>query len=148
MLNIRMSQDMLAGVIFMAIGAAAYWFGSDLDTGNAADMGAGYVPHALAGIIFGMGAFTSLRSIWLSSPAVGSVSLRPIVLVLASCAAFALLIDEIGFVLASAISVFISLFGMRGASLGYVIGMVVILPIALALVFIVGLGLPFDLWWF
>jgi len=51
-------------------------------------------------------------------------------------------------VLASAISVLISLFGMRGASLVYVIGMVVILPIALALVFIVGLGLPFDLWWF
>lgn len=91
-LNIRMSQDMLAGVIFMAIGAAAYWFGSDLDTGNAADMGAGYVPHALAGIIFGMGAFMSLRSIWLSSPAVGSVNLRPIVFVLASCAAFALLL--------------------------------------------------------
>lgn len=148
MLSIRMTQDMLAGVIFMAIGAAALWFGADLDVGTSAEMGAGYVPRALAWIIIGMGAVTCLRSFWLHSPAVGTVALRPIVVLLISCAAFAFLIESLGFVLTSAIAILISLFAKGGATIGYVLAMVTILPAALALVFIVGLGLPFDLWWF
>jgi putative tricarboxylic transport membrane protein len=147
-LSIRMTQDMLAGVIFMAIGAAALWFGAELDVGTSAEMGAGYVPRALAWIIIAMGAGACLRSFWLHSPAVGAVALRPIVVLLIACAAFAFLIEDLGFVLTSALTILISLFARRGATLGYVVAMVVILPAALALVFIVGLGLPFDLWWF
>lgn len=148
MLSIRMSQDMLAGVIFMAIAAAALWFGADLDAGTSAEMGPGYMPRALAWIIGAMGAFTCLRALWLKSPKVGTVALRPIILILAACAAFAYLVDWAGFVVASATAILIALFAMPGASLLYVIGMIVVLPAALTLVFIVGLGLPFDLWWF
>jgi hypothetical protein len=148
LLSIRMTQDMLAGVIFMAVGGAALWFGSDLDVGTSAEMGAGYMPRALAWIIMGMGAVTSLRSLWMQSPAIGTMALRPILLVLIACATFALLIESVGFILASALSILISLFAMRGATIGYVLGMVIVLPAALALVFILGLGLPFDLWWF
>jgi len=147
-LSIRMSQDMLAGIIFMAIGAAALLFGSDLDSGTSSEMGPGYVPRALALIIVALGAVTSLRSLWMQKVAVGTISLRPILLILAACVAFALLVDRVGFVLASSASVLIALFAMDRPSIGYVLGMVVLLPAALALVFIIGLGLPFELWWF
>jgi len=51
-------------------------------------------------------------------------------------------------VVASAIAIFNSLFGNGRPSVPYALGMVVILPAALAIIFIVGLGLPIDLWWF
>lgn len=148
MLNIRMSQDLLAALIFMAIGAAALWFGADLDPGTSSELGPGYLPRAIGWIVLGMGALTGLRSIWVQSAAVGPVNLGPIILILAACAVFALLVKGAGFVIASALTILISLFAMGRPKLLYALGMITLLPAVLALVFVVGLGLPFELWWF
>jgi hypothetical protein len=148
MLNVRISQDLFAAIIFMLIGASALFFGADLDAGTSAEMGPGYLPRALGVIVLGLGGLIALRSIWVRSPAVGQISLRPICLILAACAAFALLVDTAGFVLASAAAIFIALFAMGRPTLLYTLGMVIVLPAALALVFVVGLGLSIDLWWF
>jgi len=147
-LNVRISQDLLAAIIFMSIGAAALWFGADLDAGTSSEMGPGYLPRALGWIILGMGVLTAARSFWVASPEVGRINLRPILLILAACGAFAFLVESAGFVVASAVAVLVSVFAMERPTPIYTLGMVIILPAALALVFIIGLGLPFDLWWF
>lgn len=148
MLNIRISQDLLAAIIFILIGVAALVFGADLRAGTSADMGPGYLPRALGWTVISLGVITGLRTIWLHSPVVGQVKLRPIILILVAACAFGFLVESAGFVVASAIAIFISLFGNGRPSVPYALGMVVILPAALAIIFIVGLGLPIDLWWF
>lgn len=148
MLNIRISQDLLAAIIFILVGVSALVFGADLDVGTSAEMGPGYLPRALGVIVLGFGVLIAARSFWIHSPAVGQIKIRPILLILAACAVFALLVDTAGFIVASAASIFIALFAMGRPTLLYALGMVILLPAALALVFIVGLGLSIDLWWF
>lgn len=148
MLNIRLSQDLCAALVFILIGGSTLWFGRDLDPGTAANMGPGYVPRALGWMIFIMGVFTALRGLRLPSPALGRVNLRPLVFILGSVLLFALMVDPFGFIPASVIAVFVALFAMERPSFAYAAFMSILLPLAMTVVFIFGLGLPIDLWWF
>ena len=43
-----LSKDFLSGVMFIAFGLGALWFGRHLQMGTTVRMGPGYVPHMLA----------------------------------------------------------------------------------------------------
>ncbi|HWL55589.1 MAG TPA: tripartite tricarboxylate transporter TctB family protein [Paracoccus sp. (in: a-proteobacteria)] len=148
MLNVRLSQDLLAALIFILIGSSALWFGRMLEPGTSAEMGPGYLPRALGWLILGFGIITMLRSVWIASPRVGGIKLRPILVVMGAVGLFALLVEPAGFIPASVAVVLLSTFGMGRPSLPYLLGQSILLPAALAVVFVLGLGLPFDLWWF
>ena len=49
MLRVKSPQDLGAGLVFMLIGVAGLYFGSDLAFGTAARMGPGYFPTLLSG---------------------------------------------------------------------------------------------------
>ena len=51
-----LSKDFLSGVMFIAFGLAALWFGRHLALGTSVRMGPGYVPHMLAKIMMFLGA--------------------------------------------------------------------------------------------
>lgn len=148
LLNIRLSKDLCAGIVFLLVGLAAIWWGRDLRFGTAANMGPGFMPVVLGWMLTGMGAMTIARSFWLQSDAFGSLRLRPILLILASVIGFALLVERVGFVPAMVVSVFLSTLAAEKPTLPYVLSMCIALPLAAVVVFIWGLGLPFDLWWF
>lgn len=148
LLNIRLSKDLCAGIVFLLVGIAAVWFGRGLRFGSAANMGAGFMPVILGWMLFAMGAFTILRTIWIQSEAFGTLRLRPILLVLASVLAFGLLVERIGFVPTMVISILLATLAAEKPTPLYVLGMCLILPFAAVVLFVWGLGLPFDLWWF
>jgi hypothetical protein len=148
MLEVRISQNLFAALLFAVIGAFALYFGSELEVGTASEMGPGYLPRALGWAILGLGLLTGLSDIWAKSPVVGTMRLRPLVLILSSACLFAYLIESAGFVLASVAAIFVSLFALERPTLLYAIGMITLLPLGLALVFVIGLGLQFNLWWF
>ena len=54
-------QDLLAGLLFAAFGAAALWFGQSLALGAATRMGPGYLPTILGWLLIGLGG-----GLWLS----------------------------------------------------------------------------------
>ena len=56
MLRVKSPQDFGAGVVFVLLGLAGYYFGSDLAFGTAARMGPGYFPMLLSGLIVVVGA--------------------------------------------------------------------------------------------
>jgi hypothetical protein len=59
-LNRFLSKDFLAGVMFIAFGLTALWFGRNLALGTTVRMGPGYVPHTLAEIMMVLGTIVSL----------------------------------------------------------------------------------------
>lgn len=148
MLNIRLSKDLCAGIVFLLVGIAAVWFGRDLRFGTPANMGPGFMPVILGWMVTGMGAITILRSLWVQSEAFGTLALRPILLILASVVSFGLLVERLGFVPTMVISILLASLAAEKPTLRYVLSMCVILPTAAVVLFVWGLGLPFDLWWF
>lgn len=148
MLNIRLSQDLCAAILFAMVGASAIVFSQDLEWGSSADMGPGYMPRALGWMILGIAAIIALKAIRFPAQSFGTLNLRPSFCILGAVVLFGLTIEPLGFVIASALGVFVSLFAMSRPSLPYVVAMTVLLPAVMSLVFVVGLGLPFDLWWF
>jgi hypothetical protein len=59
-LNRFLSKDFLSGVMFIAFGLVALWFGRHLALGTSVRMGPGYVPHMLADIMMILGVAISL----------------------------------------------------------------------------------------
>ena len=55
-----LSKDFLSGVMFIAFGLVALWFGRHLALGTSVRMGPGYVPHMLANIMMVLGSVISL----------------------------------------------------------------------------------------
>ena len=55
-----LSKDFLSGVMFIAFGLVALWFGRHLALGTSVRMGPGYVPHMLADIMMVLGTIISL----------------------------------------------------------------------------------------
>lgn len=148
MLNIRLSQDLCAAILFAVVGLSAILFSQDLEWGSSAEMGPGYMPRALGWMILGIAAIIGLKAIRTPGQSFGTLNLRPSLCILSSVVLFGLTMEPLGFVLASMLGVFVSLFAMARPSLPYVVAMTVLLPAVLSLVFVIGLGLPFDLWWF
>jgi hypothetical protein len=59
-LNRFLSKDFLSGVMFIAFGVTALYFGNHLALGTPVRMGPGYVPHKLACIMLVLGAIIAL----------------------------------------------------------------------------------------
>ena len=55
MLRVKSPQDLGAGLVFVLIGLAGLYFGSDLTFGTAARMGPGYFPILLSAMIAAVG---------------------------------------------------------------------------------------------
>ena len=63
MLRVKSPQDLGAGLVFMLIGLAGLYFGSELAFGTAARMGPGYFPIVLSGLIMAIGIIVGLRGL-------------------------------------------------------------------------------------
>ncbi len=55
MLRVKSPQDLGAGLVFLMIGGAGLYFGSDLTFGSSARMGPGYFPTLLSILIIAIG---------------------------------------------------------------------------------------------
>ena len=95
-MNRLVTQDFLAGVLFMAFGVAALAFGTDLRVGTAARMGPGFVPTALAWILIALGGFITIRGFFRRHEVLESLHWRPIALISVAIFVFALLFERTG----------------------------------------------------
>ena len=79
MVRVKSPQDIGAGVVFMLIGIAGLYFGSELAFGTAARMGPGYFPTLLSMLIIAVGVVVAFRGMTIPGPPVETIQLRPIV---------------------------------------------------------------------
>lgn len=148
MLRVSFSKDTGAGLLFMLLGLAALYWGQELDFGTAAEMGPGFMPLVLGALIAGLGAITFARGVAKGRDQVGSVNLRPLLLILVSAVGFAVLVKPAGFVPALVAALLLAMLAHGGYSLRSTLAIVLILTLGSIAVFVYGLGLPFRLWWF
>lgn len=135
-------RDVIAGLLFVAIGG---WFVAsalDLELGTALRMGPGYFPLILACLLILLGLLVVVRGTRLPPAAIGTVPWRGALLILMAPVLFGLTVRGLGFVPALAIVVLVSSFGSRAMKPVTAVLVTVALTLFSILVFSYGLGLP------
>lgn len=101
--NLRGSRpDLLASAIFVGLGGLVLWSTHDLEVGSAAMMGPGYMPLMIGALVILLGLVVGLVGLLKRSEPIGTVQLRPLMILLASVGGFALAAEFAGFVIAAA----------------------------------------------
>ena len=148
-LHILARKDVLAGLMFMAIAALGLWVSRDYPIGTALRMGTGYVPRLLCWILIGFGAailVQGLREKDAPPERVTLGQLLPVVVVTASLIAFALAIEQLGFVLSVLLLVGIGAAAARDIKAWETLAAAVVLVALCWAIFILGLGLTIPVW--
>ncbi|CAH0310327.1 hypothetical protein SRABI70_04699 [Pseudomonas sp. Bi70] len=102
-ITIRGSRpDLLASAIFIGLGVLVLWSTRDLTVGSAAMMGPGYMPRVIGSLTVILGLVVGLIGLFKGGEPIGTVQLRPLLILLASVAGFALAAESAGFIIAAA----------------------------------------------
>jgi len=143
--SILNNKDVWAGLLLIAIGAAALFIARDYTFGTALRMGPGFFPIVLGAMLILFGLYilaTGLRS---GAQIEGSWSLRALIILPLSLVLFGVLMEYGGFVPA----MLVLIFGSATASTEFRFVEVLLFAIGLTAlcvaVFVWGLGLPYPL---
>jgi putative tricarboxylic transport membrane protein len=147
MFRIKSPQDIGAAVVFMAIGLAGVYFGSDLTFGTAARMGPGYFPLILSWIIFGIGVIVGFKGLTIEGPAVEPIQLRPLLVIVASILVFGYAIEKMGLAITAALLTVLAAYARRDVSLLETLLLAAGLGLSCVAIFVYGLSQPFPAWW-
>lgn len=145
--RVKSPQDFGAGVLFLLIGAAGLYFGSDLDFGTARRMGPGFFPTIISWLIVGLGLFVGFRALAVDGPAIERLQLRPILMIVIALATFGFLIKAIGVVLTAILMMVIAAYARPKVRLVETLIFAVCMTAFIVLVFVFGLNQPMPLWW-
>ncbi len=144
-LAIRNQKDFWTGVLYVGLGAIAFFIARDYNFGSASRMGPGYFPRVLAALLVFFGILALVRGLRQSAPPIGAIAWKPAIIVLGSMAAFGFLLERAGLVIALVVLILGSAaasdrfrFEWRASLLA------ILLVVACVLVFIKGLGLPMQ----
>jgi hypothetical protein len=140
-LNRFLSKDFLSGLMFIAFGLIALYFGQHLAVGTPVRMGPGYVPRMLSYILLGLGALICIVAMFSVGEITEAPKWKPITMVTIGIVAFALLFERAGMLPALAALVLIASLGGDEFKLTEVIGNMVVLAILCTIVFKIGLGM-------
>jgi len=138
--------DVAFAAFLIGLGALAYWLSGELTIGTAASMGPGYVPRGLAILIIIFGLLMGARAAFAGWEAFPAVALRPLLLVSAAVALFAILLPLAGLAATSAAVVLCAGFAAYDARLHENALLAVGLSIFAVLLFVTALGLPIRIW--
>jgi hypothetical protein len=147
MLRVRSPQDLGAGVVFVVIGLAGIYFGSNLAMGTAARMGPGYFPVMLSYLIVALGLVVSGRAFATDGPDIEPIHLRPIFFVIASLLIFGLLIDQAGLAITTVVLTVVAAYARREVNLIETLLLGAGLALFTIAVFVYGLNQPLPAWW-
>jgi hypothetical protein len=139
-------QDLLFGLFLSGVAAGALVATRNLTVGNAADMGAGYMPRVISLALLVFGLFFCGRGLRRAGPAIEAVQMRPLLAVLGAVGLFALTAERLGLAIASVVTVILAGFATREGRLRETIPFALLLSGAAVLLFIKVLALPVPLW--
>jgi hypothetical protein len=144
-LTVRDGRSLGAGLLFGGIGLAAALYAHRYPLGDPGQMGPGFFPTMLALALVVLGAINVVRSLTVQGDALGRVAFRPLLLVCAGVALFALGVDRIGLVASILLLVAIGALAAPRPRLGEAAVLAVLLALLSAAVFVYALKLPFTL---
>jgi len=144
-LNRLLSKDFLSGLMFIAFGLIALYFGQKLALGTPVRMGPGYVPRMLSLILLGLGVIICIVALVAGSEPVEKPKLKPIGLVTVGVICFALLFERAGLLPALVVLILIASLANDEFKLIEVIGNMIVLAVLCTVVFKVGLGMNISI---
>ena len=143
--SILNNKDVWAGLLLIAIGAAAVLIARDYAFGTALRMGPGFFPIVLGGLLILFGVYMLAAGLRHGEQIAGSWSLRALVILPLSLVLFGVLMERAGFVPA----MLVLIFGSATASTEFRFVEVLLFSLFLtalcAAVFVYALGLPYPL---
>jgi hypothetical protein len=147
MLRVKSPQDLGAGAVFVLIGLAGFYFGSDLAMGSAARMGPGYFPMLLSGLITLIGLVVGLCGLTVEGPPIERVQLRPISFIVAAILIFGFLIESVGLALTAVLLTLFAAFARPEVRIGETLILGAGLALFTVVVFVYLLGQALPAWW-
>jgi len=147
MVQVKSPQDLGAGVVFLLIGFAGLYFGSDLSFGTASRMGPGYFPTLLSYLIIGIGLVVGVRGLMVDGPPIDPVQPRPILFIIAAILVFGFLIESIGLALTALLLTIFAGFARHDVKLRESILLGIGLGVFTVVVFVYVLGQALPAWW-
>jgi len=147
MVRVKSPQDIGAGVVFLLIGGAGIYFGSDLTFGTAGRMGPGYFPMLLSGLIIVVGLAVGFQGLTIEGPPIDPVQLRPISFIIAAILIFGFLIERIGLALTAILLTIFAAYARPEVKLSETILLGVGLAMFTVVVFVYVLGQALPAWW-
>lgn len=137
--------DILAGLIFIVIGALGLWAGRDLRMGNAAMMGPGYLPISVSAILIAIGLAVTVLGLVRAKEPIGVIGVRPLLVILIAVSGFAYAAGDWGFIIAAAWLIGIGSLADPSSRLREIAASIVVLTVFGIVVFILGLGVQMHL---
>ena len=110
-MRIKGGQDFATGLLFIAVGLAAFWIGADYPMGTAQRPGTGVLPRILSWCLIGTGALLWLKAVLTDGPGLTRWAWRPVIMITLATVAFALLVDRLGLVVAMLVSMTLAALG-------------------------------------
>lgn len=144
-MNRLLSKDFLSGLMFIAFGLIALYFGQKLALGTPVRMGPGYVPRMLSLILLGLGVIVCIVALVAGSEPVEKPKLKPIGLVTVGVICFGLLFERAGLLPALVVLILIASLANDEFKLIEVIGNMAVLAVLCTVVFKVGLGMNISI---
>ncbi|CAN7350468.1 tripartite tricarboxylate transporter TctB family protein [Rhizobium sp. LjRoot258] len=135
------AKDVSAGVFLVAIALLGLYFNQEYEVGSAAQMGSGYMPMLVFGLLGLLGAAVVIVGIRGDHDPLENWAWREMVLILGAMAAFGVLIERVGMAVSVAVVVVVSGLADREQTIRGIIGLTVALVAICWAVFTLGLGL-------
>ena len=139
------SQEFATGLLFLAIGAAAYWIGADYPMGTPQRPGTGVLPRILAWCLMGTGALLWVKAAFADSPRLTSWAWRPAIMITLATVAFALLVDKAGLIVTMLVSMTLVALGTPETKWREYVPFALLMIAIGIVVFIQGLGMPIPI---
>lgn len=130
----------------IALGAFAFALAGELPVGGAGSMGPGYVPRGLSILIIVLGIGMGVRAAFAARQPFPAVAVRPLIMVGASVALFAVLLPRAGLALTSLAVVLCAGFAAADVRVRENGVLAIGLAAFAVALFVVGLGLPIRIW--
>lgn len=141
--KVKKADDFLAGSLFVVVGVGLIVVGQSYGLGTSSQMGSGYFPVWIGALLIALGVPLSLSSFAGSTRSLPRIVPRPALLVAASVAVFALLIDRAGFLPSTFLSSLLASAARPSFAWAKSVILAVIVTIGSWAVFIWALQVPF-----
>jgi hypothetical protein len=141
----RLSTDLLAGLLFIALGAFAIVYGLQYPFGTSSRMGPGYYPRVISIGLIVIGGILVARSYFMDGDRPERMFVRPLFVVILGTIGFGLLIERTGLVVAAVVLIVTARLADQDFRQLEVAALCVVLVGFSAAVFWYGLSLPFQL---
>jgi hypothetical protein len=148
-LKIKSQRDFWAGMMFLVAGIVFAVGARNYSLGTSARPGPGYFPLMLSVIMAILGAIEVFKALTIESEGgdpIGDVAWKPLIVIVAAIAVFAVTISWLGMIASIPILIAISSFAGDEFHWRDVLINAVVLTIASWLIFIVGLKLTIPMW--